>query len=488
MRTGTWINLCLTGCSVLSAARSFGQMQVTTEQYIQTYRGLAEEEEMRTGVPAAISLAQGIVETDSGNGWLVLHSNNHFGIKCKNDWTGETIRYNDDRKHECFRKYDNAAQSWRDHSNFLRQNPRYAFLFRLDPRDYSDWALGLKRAGYATMPDYAQKLIRMIDTYHLQQYTMAALSGDTSAFATLYSARPQAAAPAATEPEFAGKRKRGPHEGTPTQVLGPIHYPQGVFRINRRKVIYVAAGTSLPALVRHYAISLARLRRYNELGAESVLKQGQLLYLQRKAKKGSHARHQVLPGETMQSISQVEGIRLSWLCHRNNLPAATPLTPGEELALRGFVSDRTDVGGRANQHGLFALVHRLFGKRTLPQPAFSQQQAEGTPAAPPAPAGPVAASRVQISYDTAQPPAQSPVLIEKQQEPAKRTWPSDSLPARQSWPDSAASSVEFHTVQKGDTLYNLSKRYGVSIAQLQEWNRISGSDIHLGEQLRVSRP
>lgn len=487
MRTGLTKRGCLLGCSLLLAVYSYGQMQLTTDQYIQTYRGLAEEEEIRTGVPAAISLAQGIVETDSGNGWLVLHSNNHFGIKCKSTWTGETIHYDDDSKHECFRKYDNAVESWRDHSNFLRQNPRYAFLFQLDPRDYSDWALGLKKAGYATMPDYAQKLIRMIETYHLQQYTLAALSGDTSTSTPLYAAGPEPDNSSDSAPVSRLKPSRKHRMNTLASAGGHVQYPQGIFRINRRKVVYAMAGTSLPALARLYHVSMSHLRAYNELGQETVLQQGQLLYLQRKAKKGAQPTHEVRSGETMHSIAQVEGIQLSWLCHRNNLPANSVLSPGEVLVLRGFATGRTDVGSMPSQrHGLFGFVHRLFGKKELPQPVAAAQQPPASGTGEPAPAEPAHASGVSIQYDTTAPPPQENILIHKQQEPAKRTWPSDSLPAQAVHADTAVSA--YHTVQKGDTLYNLSKRYGISISDLQAWNHLNGSDIHLGQQLRVSKP
>ncbi|HEY1165261.1 MAG TPA: glucosaminidase domain-containing protein, partial [Chitinophaga sp.] len=109
---------------------------MTTQQYIARYKDIAVDEMRRSGIPASIKLAQGILETQSGNGWLVLNSNNHFGIKCKNNWVGETVNYDDDARQECFRKYGSAADSYRDHSAFLKNNPRYAFLFQFDPEDY----------------------------------------------------------------------------------------------------------------------------------------------------------------------------------------------------------------------------------------------------------------------------------------------------------------------------------------------------------------
>ncbi len=143
--------------------------------YIETYKELAMQEMLRSGVPASITLAQGIYESTAGTSDLVLASNNHFGIKCNNTWTGESVKHDDDLRNECFRKYPCAEDSYRDHSDFLRYRPRYAFLFALDPTDYKGWANGLKKAGYATSPKYPQALIKLIEDYQLQDYTLLVL-------------------------------------------------------------------------------------------------------------------------------------------------------------------------------------------------------------------------------------------------------------------------------------------------------------------------
>lgn len=138
-------------------------------KYIEQYAALAVKEMERTGVPASIKIAQGIHETNAGKSDLVLQSNNHFGIKCKSSWTGEKVYHNDDEEGECFRKYDNATASYLDHSDYLKSQPRYAFLFDYDANDYAAWAWGLKKAGYATNPIYAQTLIKYIEAYHLNE-------------------------------------------------------------------------------------------------------------------------------------------------------------------------------------------------------------------------------------------------------------------------------------------------------------------------------
>ncbi len=144
--------------------------------YIKTYAAIAIEEQVRTGIPAAITLAQGIHESGSGKGNLALRSNNHFGIKCKSNWTGPTVSHDDDDKGECFRAYDDVASSYKDHSDFLKTGKRYAFLFELPVLDYQAWANGLKQAGYATNPKYPVLLIKLIENYNLNQYTETALA------------------------------------------------------------------------------------------------------------------------------------------------------------------------------------------------------------------------------------------------------------------------------------------------------------------------
>ena len=154
---------------------SFAQDPSSIQLYISSYKDLAIAEMQRTGVPAAITLAQGIHETLAGTSDLVKMSNNHFGIKCKDTWTGPSVKHTDDARNECFRKYNSAMDSYKDHSDFLKGSPRYVSLFDIDPTDYKDWAYGLKKAGYATNPKYAEVIIKLIEDYNLEDYTMIAM-------------------------------------------------------------------------------------------------------------------------------------------------------------------------------------------------------------------------------------------------------------------------------------------------------------------------
>ena len=161
----------LVALSLFSAAFAQSDKQ-RIDAYVNLYKDLAIAEMMRTGVPASITLAQGIIETAGGQSDLASTANNHFGIKCKSGWTGESMQHNDETKNECFRKYSTVEDSYKDHSDFLKSRPNYAFLFKLDPTDYEGWAKGLRKAGYATNPAYAQSIIKMIVENNLQQYSL----------------------------------------------------------------------------------------------------------------------------------------------------------------------------------------------------------------------------------------------------------------------------------------------------------------------------
>ena len=298
---------------------------MTVEQYVATYKGLAIAEMQRTGVPASITLAQGILETEGGNSDLMKASNNHFGIKCKSSWTGPVVYHDDDAQGECFRKYSCAADSYRDHSDFLKNSDRYAFLFQIDPLDYRGWAYGLRKAGYATNPKYAQILIGYIEQYHLQDYTLIAMGKmkDTSSYA--------AAVPAPAPP-------------APTPAVAPsrpaVQYPQGEFKINETRVIFAPAGTSLLALADQYHVSLEHLVDFNDLTSDNELSRDQLVYLQRKRKVGEKEVHTVAPGESLYDIAQSEGIRLSSLMEYNLLDEGMEPAAGEALYLQGKAPSR----------------------------------------------------------------------------------------------------------------------------------------------------
>ncbi len=319
------------------------------QEYIAAYRELAIREMQRSGVPASIKLAQGILETEAGQSDLVQRSNNHFGIKCKTTWTGEKVYHDDDERGECFRKYASPEDSWKDHSDFLRNQPRYASLFTLDPMDYKGWANGLKKAGYATNPRYPQILIKYIEAYQLNDYSAIALGKlpygvDTAAVVRTFRGEDDGAAGPSLSTS-AGNGKVMEAAGKPS-----IDYPSGDFMINDTRVIYQEAGSSLLALATRYSLRHAWLTDFNDLPTGTdILSRGQLVYLQRKRKHGEKPLYTVAEGERLYDISQREGIRLESLMALNRMePGMEPAT-GAVLHLQKKAAERPPLAAAQAQ-------------------------------------------------------------------------------------------------------------------------------------------
>jgi LysM repeat protein len=316
--------LLLTGSAVVGQ----GTREEVITQYIDTYRVLAIQEMQRTGVPASIKLAQGILETEAGKSDLVMRSNNHFGIKCKSWWTGEKVYHDDDERGECFRKYMTAEESYKDHSDYLRNTERYSALFRLDPTDYKGWAHGLKAAGYATNPKYPQILIKYIEEFGLNDYSLIALGRKPADFEiNVATVAPVAMATSSVIPG-------GPVVETRSSIRAQ-DYPVGEFKINNTKVIVAKAGTSIRKIADKYALTQAWLVEFNEMKLENeVLKTDELIFLQRKRKQGAREYHIVEEGEDLYTISQKQGIRLENLLLYNQISLDMVPAPGEKLYLQ----------------------------------------------------------------------------------------------------------------------------------------------------------
>jgi len=322
-------------CFLAPAFASSAQQSELVNNYISQYRDQAIAEMQRTGVPAAIKLAQGINETMAGTSNLVLRSNNHFGIKCKSTWTGESVKHNDDARGECFRKYASSEDSYRDHSDFLRGSQRYAFLFALDPTDYSGWAWGLKKAGYATNPRYATALIKTIEDYGLQYYTFIALgkipdkANDPDSYRDVVTENPDGDN---TNSVISNAIKIVEKQQETSAVKKP-DYPRGEFRINETRVVYVPQGTSYLAIAKEYNVDLAKIFEFNDMPRAEETDKDRLVYLQRKRKTGNNEFHIVQPGETLHDIAQQEAIRFESLLELNWLKESDMPALGEQLHL-----------------------------------------------------------------------------------------------------------------------------------------------------------
>lgn len=287
-----------------------GQAQVgwnqTYQHYISQYKDIAIEQMQRYKIPASITLAQGIYETGGGTSDLARRGNNHFGIKC-NGWRGRTVYHDDDTRNECFRAYDTAYESFEDHSKFLVNGQRYRSLFDLKLTDYKGWARGLKSAGYATNPQYAQKLIEIIQLYKLYQY------------------------------DNAKNYDKFMYEHTKDQAVnGDALHPIKIF--NKNYYLIARKGDTFKTLAEEVGISYKRLAKYNERDKHDQLEEGEIIWLkkkQTKAPKDYKGRlHYIRSGESMYSIAQNYGIRLKNLYKMNKLSPNYQIKVGDSLHLR----------------------------------------------------------------------------------------------------------------------------------------------------------
>jgi hypothetical protein len=277
---------------VLLSQGAMAQRTMTAQDYINAYKDAAVQNMQLKRIPASITLSQGMLESGNGNSVLARRSNNHFGIKCGPNWKGKSVRHDDDAKNECFRKYDTVLESYMDHADFLANGQRYRSLFDLDITDYKGWARGLSRAGYATDPQYANKLIGIIERNRLNDLD------------------------------------RGVPNFTPRA--------QAIFTNNRRPVIKIQEGESKMGIANNLDIKLKKLERYNEMGPADDVLPGQLLYLAPKRNRAARKlmTHTVREGETMYDISQQYGMRMGALMRKNGMWYAARIKPGDQLMLR----------------------------------------------------------------------------------------------------------------------------------------------------------
>ena len=290
-----FLMLGLVSCSVTREPVVTSAPKDAYSAYIARYSGMAVEQMKQYGIPASITLAQGLLESDAGRSSLATKCNNHFGIKCHSDWTGRKMYHDDDERQECFRCYRDAQESFRDHSLFLASGARYKSLFKLGTTDYKGWAKGLKAAGYATSPTYADKLIELIERYGLDRYD----SGN-------------------------GVR------------LKPGQLPHQPLLVNGQRCVRLREGETMKDIAREYGMQLLLLRRFNETDRKFNPPAGTLVYLERKKSRADreHRTYVVKKGDSLWSISQQFGVRMKPLANRNRLSDENPLTVGMTLTLR----------------------------------------------------------------------------------------------------------------------------------------------------------
>lgn len=459
---------------ILFGSLLFGQgvgVSLEQAQYVERFKDIAIQEMERSGVPASIKLAQGILESDAGRSYLARNANNHFGIKCGNNWNGkEVFREDDDYDDKgriiksCFRGYRNAEASYVAHSEFLRDPGkafRYGFLFRLDPMDYQGWAEGLRRAGYATNPRYPDLLISLIDRYQLYNYD-----------------RPQA----------------GSSISNPIDIETPAaELVAGIMRAN--DVTYFVSDRPLRVeeVARRVDLSVRRLADYNEYinSGDQEIQAGQRVFVQpkRNGYRGKVRYHTVLAGETLQEIADRYAIKVDKLLKRNRLETAEQrVRPAEKIKLKGGkVKEAPQLGGAplidpnkptipTTPDGNLDMdtTNPLPPSTSLPPPVSTQP---GTVVIPPQPKPPVT-----------QPPGTGNQPDFGGNNPPTNTNPPVATPSPPSSPTTGPpplTSERYHSVVNGDTLYSISRRYGLSVDQLKTLNNLNSNIISIGQRLKV---
>lgn len=293
--------------------------KMTPAEYIDNYKNEAIEEMFLHNIPASITLAQGMLESDFGNSDLAVYANNHFGIKCHKEWNGPTFMKDDDAQDECFRKYPSVLDSYTDHSNFLKSRNRYAGLFELKRTDYRGWAKGLKDAGYATHARYTERLLELIENYRLHKYDYASevFKNETDS-------------PLKKKVDMRRKSSTVTQKNQPEKNSGPII----ILRDRFVKYVVIRSGDTFEKIAMDTDKDIWQLYRFNDLDPDDKLIAGEKLFIQPKRNKAREPFHIVKKGETMRIISQLHGIKLKSLYKKNNMkPGAEPKL-GEQLFLR----------------------------------------------------------------------------------------------------------------------------------------------------------
>ncbi len=288
------------------------QQKVSRKEYIDKYKATAINEMRRSGVPASITLAQGILESNNGNSTLAVKANNHFGIKCHDNWRGKTYYHDDDRPNECFRKYKSADDSFRDHSDFLTRHQRYAFLFEFKTSDYKSWARGLKKAGYATHSKYDKLLIKIIEENELYRFDN-----------NKYKPKEDVVIP-----------PRVLAENVDDYSINP--FGNDIKTCNRIDYVIIGEGDTFESIAERHELRSWQLYKYNELPHDAALIPGTRMYLQPKRRKAAvgNKYHTIKPGENMYIISQKYGIKLKSLYKINNLEYNREPEIGYTISLR----------------------------------------------------------------------------------------------------------------------------------------------------------
>jgi LysM repeat protein len=375
---------------------SLQAQKLNTVDYINEYKFAAMQEMKVYSVPASVTLAQGILESASGNSKLAKDCNNHFGIKCRKNWTGNFCLADDDAPDECFRGYSSAMESYRDHSLFLKGNSRYDFLFAMPATDYKAWSHGLRQAGYATNPAYGSILIGVIERYRLSMYDSMVILGDDY--------------------------------DTPDTAAGNL------IRVKGLPAVYARKGQTAADIAKEQDMGVWQIYKYNDLKNGEELRPGEIIYLKPKRRKSSDQIHVVQDGETLRDISQQHAIKLKQLQKYNHVKPGQDLRPGERLYLMQKREDQDKAEqGKTKNNADTGQVAPETTKKTIPEAKVGEGKGNS---------------------------------------PAEHDVPKPNL--------------SYHIVMKGETVFSISRLYKISADSLMVWNHIVNSQIGLGQELRIA--
>lgn len=321
-----FVAISLTGAYAANSSK-----RISREEYINRYKSIAMAHQQRYGIPASITMAQGILESDCGNSHLAKGSNNHFGIKCKAHWKGRTFTHTDDAPDECFRAYDSVEESYEDHAIFLDSSPRYDSLFLFSPTDYRSWARALKGAGYATAPDYAIRLVQLIENNKLQLLDEEAAKSKNRKRGGNKSLQSSSEVDINRLASYGANVDPNSYRVAFNSIKG-----YNLYRTNKSIYIIAREGDSYKSLASTFKLSESALRRFNDTSSGSTLAPESVVYIEHKQSKwlGDSALHTAIEGETLRSISQTYGIKESALRRHNKIKKGTAIESGETIKLK----------------------------------------------------------------------------------------------------------------------------------------------------------
>jgi LysM repeat protein len=294
---------------------------ISIEEYINKYKGIAIDEMKTYKIPASITLAQGIHESANGNSILPLKANNHFGVKCQDNWNGETFFKDDDKEDECFRKYNNPDESFKDHCEFIKNRKRYFFLFDLKTDDYKGWAKGLKAAGYATNPNYPELLVNIIEKYKLNEFDRENYRDNNIHKDTI------------TKKKSKFKLLKS-NKKEKSNYFGNKKVNRDIILRNNIKAIFANKGDSYESIAKEFDMYSWQILKYNDFSKTDSIRVGDIIYLQPKRNRAKEDYHIYQSGESLKSISQQYGIKLSALIKKNKLENNNAPETGQKLYLR----------------------------------------------------------------------------------------------------------------------------------------------------------